>query len=234
MSKAQSKPLRLDDMVAVEPMTARQKEAFDAWDDGQNLILNGAAGTGKTYIAMAMALEEVLDNNSEYGKLIVVRSVVPTRQMGYLPGDEDEKIEVYARPYQGIASELFRRGNAWERLKLAGKVEFECTSFVRGQTWDNAIVLIDEMQNCNFHELDSIITRMGANSKIIFCGDYYQSDFTRESEKNSLQSFLFVIQSMSKFEHVKFTWEDIVRSPLVREYIITKEKAMKDGEIPAS
>lgn len=231
MANQHSKTLRLEAMIDVEPMTSNQGLAFDAWDEGSNLILNGAAGTGKTFIAMAMALEEVLER-SKYKKLVIVRSVVPTRDIGFLPGTEEEKIEVYAKPYIGIASQIFRDKRAWEKLLAAGQVEFECTSFVRGDTWDNCIVLVDEMQNCNFHELDSVITRLGENSRIIFCGDYYQSDLLKRSEKEGLQSFLNVIQSMSMFSHVKFDWKDIVRSKLVREYIITKEKARAEGHIP--
>lgn len=222
MSKELRK-LKPENLREIEPLTQSQKNAYAEWDNGNNLILDGSAGTGKTFIAMHMAFEDVLDPASVYRKVIVVRSVVPTRQMGFLPGDEDEKMAVYARPYIGIAAELFEGPNPWEKLIANHQAEFESTSFIRGTTWDKCIVIVDEMQNMSCHELDSIITRIGEDARIIFCGDYYQSDFTREEERNGLHQFLRIIKKMSQFSHIEFNWSDIVRSKLVREYIIAKD-----------
>lgn len=229
MSKQTTSKLRLESLAEVEAKGANQQLAFDAWDNGKNLILNGSAGTGKTFIAMYMALEDVLAG--DYDKVVIVRSVVPTRDIGFLPGSEDEKIEVYARPYIALASEIFNDQQAWGKLKAHDQVAFECTSFVRGTTWNNSIVIVDEMQNLNAHELDSVITRMGVNSKLILCGDYYQSDFTKRHEKAGILEFLEVVRNMNSFEEIEFTWADIVRSDLVRDYIITKEAMRHKGEI---
>ena len=193
------------------------------WDKGSNLILSGSAGTGKTFIAMNLALEEVLDRESGYDKLIIVRSIVPTRDIGFLPGDEEEKKQVYTLPYVGICSEIFGNGEAWAKLVLQKHVAFESTSFIRGTTFNNAIILVDEMQNLTFHELDSVVTRVGTHCKLIMCGDYYQSDFKREDEKRGIMDFLHIVESLQQFELVEFTWKDIVRSDFVRDYIMTKE-----------
>jgi predicted ribonuclease YlaK len=206
-----------------EPITTNQKIAFDAWDEGDNLILAGSAGTGKTFISLYMALEELLDPDSVYRKLIIIRSVVPTREIGFLPGDEKAKKESYTIPYKNICEELFNDKAAWGKLTTARTVDFETTSFIRGATFDDAIIVVDEMQNLTFHELDSVITRVGRNSKIIFCGDYRQTDFRFDDEKEGIFKFMKIIEQMRNFSVVHFGWDDIVRSGLVRDYIMTKE-----------
>lgn len=215
--------LKLDDMVAIEPLTNNQKEVFQAYARGDSLVLSGSAGTGKTFIALSLALEDVLDKETPYNKVIVVRSIVPTREIGFLPGTEDEKKEAYTGPYQSICAELFEQGDAWNKLQAAGTVDFQSTSFIRGITFNNAIVVVDEMQNLNFHELDSVITRVGRNCKFVMCGDYYQSDFEKVKDKNGIVQFLSIIEQLKKFTVVEFGWEDIVRSDFVRDYIMTKE-----------
>jgi len=232
-SKTLSK-LRLENLSTVEPMTDNQGKAFDAWDAGRNLILNGSAGTGKTYIALAMALEEVLDPKSPYEKVLIVRSAVSTRDIGFLPGTEDEKVEVYAAPYIDIVNKIFSTRMGWERLRAHDMVQFTSTSFVRGMTWDNVIVVLDEMQNTSAHESDSIITRLGNNTRMIMCGDYYQSDFVRANEREGILDFLKVVRTMTSFDEIEFNWTDIVRSGLVRDYIIAKQTLKNAGEIPAS
>lgn len=227
-----TKKLRLEGVSDIQPKTRAQGAAFEHWENGNNLILDGSAGSGKTFIGMVMALEEALDPNTPCNKVIVVRSVVPTRQIGFLPGDEEEKIEVYAKPYIHVAAEIFNDKQAWQKLSAHKQIFFESTSFVRSLTWDNAIVLVDEMQNLNFHELDSIITRLGVNSRIIFAGDFYQSDFQREDEKNGLLKFINLVRPLRDFEHVEFKWHDIVRGPTVKAYIEAKEQAKKDGDLP--
>jgi predicted ribonuclease YlaK len=215
--------LRLDDMVAIEPLTNNQKEVFQAYARGDSLVLSGSAGTGKTFMALSLALEDVLDKETPYDKVIVIRSIVPTREIGFLPGTEDEKKEAYTGPYQSICAELFEQGDAWNKLQAAGTVDFQSTSFIRGITFNNAIVVVDEMQNLNFHELDSVITRVGRNCKFVMCGDYYQSDFDKAREKNGIVQFLSIIEQLKRFTVVEFGWEDIVRSDFVRDYIMTKE-----------
>lgn len=223
MKKNNSMVVRLEDLMEYEPITTNQKIAFDAWDEGDNLILAGSAGTGKTFISLYMALEELLDPDSVYRKLIIIRSVVPTREIGFLPGDEKAKKESYTIPYKNICEELFNDKAAWGKLTTARTVDFETTSFIRGATFDDAIIVVDEMQNLTFHELDSVITRVGRNSKIIFCGDYRQTDFRFDDEKEGIFKFMKIIEQMRNFSVVHFGWDDIVRSGLVRDYIMTKE-----------
>jgi phosphate starvation-inducible PhoH-like protein len=216
--------LRLDNMPDFNPITENQKLAVDAWDEGDNLILSGSAGTGKTFLAVSLALEDALDKETpEFDKVTIVRSIVPTRDIGFLPGNEDEKKQAYAAPYISILSELFQDKEAWMKLQASNNISFESTSFIRGTTFNNTIIIVDEMQNLTFHELDSVITRVGTNCKIIFCGDFHQSDFRFEDERNGLPVFLNILEQMKDFTTINFDWKDIVRSGIVRDYIMTKE-----------
>ena len=205
----------------IEPLTQNQKKTFNEYND-KNLVLFGSAGTGKTFISLYLALKEVL-NGDRYKKVIIVRSVVPTRDMGFLPGSQKEKTKVYEGPYYAIFSELFGRGDSYEYLKSRGLVEFISTSFIRGITLNDSIVIVDECQNMTFQELDSIITRIGQNCKIIFCGDYRQSDFRFMDEKVGVLNFTKIIAKMKSFGFIEFNHDDIVRSHTVKEYIIQKE-----------
>lgn len=218
-----TKKLRLENLRAIEPITSSQQEVFKSWKEENNLILSGSAGSGKTFLALALALETVLDNGNTIDKVVVVRSAVPTRDVGFLPGTMEEKEAAYLVPYVAIVTELFEDKDAWTKLSAQGNIEFLTTSYIRGMTISNAIVIVDEMQNLTFHELDSVITRLGINCKLILCGDYYQSDFHKEGDKKGILQFLNIVESMKRFDHVEFTWEDIVRSGLVRDYIMTKE-----------
>ena len=215
--------LRLESLLEYEPITDNQKLACDYWDDGFNLVLSGSAGTGKTFIAFNLALEDVLDKETVQEKLIVIRSIVPTRDIGYLPGDEDEKKRAYTNPYIGICQEILGATDAWEKLLESKKVYFESTSFIRGTTFQRTIIIVDEMQNLNFHELDSVMTRVGDHCRIIFCGDYLQSDFKHDDERDGVMKFLRIVDQLKYFSVVTFGWDDIVRSGLVRDYIMTKE-----------
>lgn len=220
--QAQNKPpFKLKEF---HPLTRNQEKTFQAFDKGSNLLLHGMAGTGKTFISMYLALDEVMGDYDSYDKVIIVRSVVPTRDMGFLPGNSKEKTKVYEAPYYSICNELFGRGDAYEILKTKNFVEFISTSFIRGTTLNNCIVIVDEINNMTFHELDSVITRIGKNCKIIFCGDFRQSDLTREHERAGLHDFIKIINNMNAFDHVEFEANDIVRSGLVKEYIIMKDK----------
>ena len=208
----------------VEPLTENQKLTFEQYDNGKNLLLHGIAGTGKSFLSIYLSLQTILSDSSRYKKLIIVRSVVPTRDMGFLPGNNKEKAKVYEAPYQAIFSELFERGDAYEYLKNKNLVDFISTSFIRGITINDAIIVVDEIANMTLHELDSVITRVGKNCKIVFCGDFRQSDFTKEHERNGLTDFMRIIERMKSFSFVDFTEQDIVRSSMVKEYIIMKDR----------
>ena len=194
------------------------------------MIMSGSPGTGKTFLGMAMGLLSVLDKGESQEKLIIVRSIVPTRSMGYLKGTEEEKVAPYMAPYIAIASQLINLENAWDRIESSGQVEFVTTSFIRGTTFDDAVILVDECQNLNFHELDSIVTRLGRNSRIIFSGDYYQSDFTNNNEKKGILQFMKILVRLKNFSSTEFTWADCVRSDFVRDYLMTKEIIEKEKD----
>jgi len=215
--------VRYEDLLEFDPITDNQKTAFDLWEEGENLILAGSAGTGKTFIALYLALEKMLERSTEYDKIIIVRSIVAVREVGYLPGKLDDKIAVFEAPYRAIVEELFDDKAVYNKLTNNKQIQFETTSFVRGRTFDRSIIVVDEMQNLNFHELDSIMTRVGENSRIVFCGDYLQSDFTKESDRLGIMKFLQIIDRMKDFTTIQFGWDDIVRSGIVRDYIMTKE-----------
>jgi phosphate starvation-inducible protein PhoH and related proteins len=217
-----SNTIKLESLGKLEALTPNQNKAIDSWNKGLHLVMSGSAGTGKTYLAIHLALEDVLDKTTPYEKVMVVRSIVPTRDIGFLPGLE-EKLDPYKAPYIGICSEIFQDHDAWKKLEAANKIEFIPTSFIRGHTFNNCIVVVDEMQNLNFHELDSVITRLGQNSKFIMAGDYYQSDFENDREKIGILNFMEIIENLKQFDVVEFTWKDIVRSDFVRDYIMTKE-----------
>ena len=212
------------ELKRVEPLTKNQRTTFQAYDNEKHLMLHGIAGTGKSYVSMYLALNEILNGSDKYKKLYIVRSVVPTRDMGFLPGNNREKTRVYEAPYYAICTELFGRGDSYEYLKTKGFVEFISTSFIRGITLNDCIVLVDEMQNGTLHELDSVITRVGRNCKIVFCGDFTQSDFVHDRDKSGLTTFMKIIKNIRSFEFVEFDKNDILRSDLVRDYIIEKDR----------
>lgn len=214
--------IKASELNTIEPMTGNQDKAFQLWDEGENLILAGSAGTGKTFLALYLALDEML-NEPEYDKIIIVRSVVAVREIGYLPGKLEEKTAVFETPYKMICEELFESNAAYNKMINSHQIQFETTSYIRGKTFDRAIIVVDEMQNLNFHELDSIMTRVGEHCRIIFAGDYLQSDFKSDGERDGLMKFLNIIERMNQFSMVQFGWDDIVRSGIVRDYIMTKE-----------
>ena len=228
MSKA--KEVRIDQLVKVNPITENQKKAFAAYKQGKNLFLYGAAGTGKTFISLYLAMQEVLDNRTPYDTVYLVRSAVPTREIGFLPGDEEDKTALFQVPYQNMVKFMFEQpnetafNNLYDKLKNQGTLFFLTTSFLRGITLDNAIIIVDECQNLNFHELDSITTRVGQDSKIIFCGDILQTDLQKQYEKEGMSKFMQILDAMNEFEMVEFNIGDIVRSGFVKNYLINKIK----------
>jgi phosphate starvation-inducible PhoH-like protein len=229
MSQKPSK-LRIEHLITLEPLTKSQENVFASWKDGFNLVLSGSAGTGKTYISTYLSLLDIMDKNKPEQKLVIVRSAVPTRDMGFLPGTLEEKEDAYKAPYYSILTDLFEDKDAWRKIEIAKQIEFLTTSFIRGITLTDCVVLIDESQNLTYHELCSVITRLGNNCRIILCGDYYQSDFTKTGDREGLEKFTKILENMKLFDHVEFTWEDIVRSGLVRDFIMTKE-LVENGEL---
>jgi len=215
--------LRIDDLHTFEPLTENQEIVYKSWKDGNHLVLTGTAGTGKTFSALYLGLETILDKGNQFEKVVITRSIVPTREVGFLPGSMEEKMEPYQGPYNAICTELFQDSKAYEKLVDQDAIEFLSTSYIRGTTFNDAVIIVDEMQNLTFHELDSVITRIGQNCRIIFCGDYLQTDFTKQSDKDGFGKFLKIIEHMTKFTVVTFNWSDIVRSDFVRDYIMTKE-----------
>jgi len=222
------KPINLDHLKTIEPLTDNQETVFNSYAEGKNLVLHGCAGTGKTFISLYLALKDVLEPSSPYEKVYMVRSLVPTREIGFLPGDHEDKSNLYQIPYKNMVRYMFEMPDdsafdmLYDNLRSQETVSFWSTSFIRGTTLDNCIIIVDEFSNLNFHELDSIITRVGQNSKIIFSGDYTQSDLVKSNEKNGVLDFMRILQTMPSFECVEFGIEDIVRSGLVREYLISK------------
>lgn len=214
--------IRIDDLKTISPLTDNQKKFFELYKNTQALLLHGLAGTGKTYIALYKALEEVLDKNSSFTKVVVVRSAVPSREIGHLPGDEKEKTEVYQLPYIEICEDLFNRYDSFQRLQEQKSINFMVTSFVRGITLDNSVIIVDECQNMTDMELNSIITRVGNKSKIIFCGDFRQTDLYKKTDMSGLKKFMIIADMMPSFKVIEFEVEDIVRSDLVKEYILAR------------
>jgi predicted ribonuclease YlaK len=222
------KPIDSEHMVDIQPLTPAQEKVFEEYSKEKNLFLYGAAGTGKTFISLYLALKDILNDKTPYEKVYMVRSLVSTREIGFLPGDHEDKSSLYQIPYKNMVKYMFEMPDdasfeaLYGNLKGQGTVSFWSTSFIRGTTLDDCIIIVDESQNLNFHELDSIITRVGQNSKIIFCGDVQQTDLLKTNERNGILNFMSILQTMEEFSMVEFGIEDIVRSGLIRSYLISK------------
>ena len=218
--------LKPSELQAFEPLTENQGKFFDAYTRGDYFImLTGSAGTGKSFIACYKAIQEVYDKTSSFKRVVIVRSAVQSRDVGFTPGSLEEKMSLYEQPYMQIYHTLFNRRDAYEALKESGKIEFISTSFIRGCTFDDSIVIVDECQNMNWEELSTIITRVGNRSKIIFCGDYRQSDlYRKKGDMSGLQRFHGVAKTMPSFTNIEFSTDDIVRSSLVKDWLIAVEK----------
>lgn len=214
----------------IEPITQNQQKTFESFKQDKNLMLHGCAGTGKTFIMLYLALREVLSGNTEQNKVILVRSMLPIRDIGFLPGTQEEKMSVYTEPYYSLISELFPEvENPYDLAKYQDILDFLPTSYIRGITLNNAMIIVDECQNLNFHELDTIITRVGEGSRIFFCGDFMQTDLTKQNEQQGILHFMDILKTMPSFDAIDFQESDIVRSGLVREYIISKNRKEYEG-----
>ena len=222
------KPINTDKLRDIEPLTENQTRLYDSYSQNRHLVAYGCAGTGKTFITLYNALNDVLDTSTPYEKIYIVRSLVSTREIGFLPGDHEDKSTLYQIPYKNMVKYMFEMPTEadfemlYGNLKAQGTISFWSTSFIRGTTFDNAIIIVDEFQNLNFHELDSIITRVGQNTKIMFCGDAVQSDLVKTNERNGIHDFMKVLQIMPSFDIIEFVVDDIVRSGFCREYILAK------------
>jgi predicted ribonuclease YlaK len=222
------KPLSSEYLVDIEPLTDNQRKLFDSYKDQKHIVAYGCAGTGKTFITLYNAIQDVLNERSPYERVYIVRSLVATREIGFLPGSHDDKADIYQIPYKNMVKYMFQMPSdadfemLYGNLKSQETIKFWSTSFLRGTTLDNAIIIVDEFQNLSGHELDSIITRVGENSKIMFCGDATQSDLTKISEKNGIMDFMKIIRAMPSFDIIEFGVEDICRSGLVKEYLVAK------------
>ena len=222
------KPINTDMMRDIEPLTDNQKKLFDSYKNGKNLVAYGAAGTGKTFITLYNALQEVLDPSTPYDKIYIVRSLVATREIGFLPGDHEDKSLLYQIPYKNMVKYMFEMPSdadfqmLYGNLKGQDTIDFWSTSFIRGTTLDRAVILVDEFQNLNYHELDSIITRIGTDTKIMFCGDATQTDLIKQNERNGIHDFMQILRIMPSVDIIEFGVEDIVRSGLCKEYLLAK------------
>lgn len=226
------KPINIDLIREIEPLTDNQETLFESYKSNKNVVAYGCAGTGKTFITLYNALRDVLDERTPYEKIYIVRSLVATREIGFLPGDHEDKSSLYQIPYKNMVKYMFEMPDdasfemLYGNLKTQGTISFWSTSFIRGTTLDKSIIIVDEFQNLNFHELDSIITRVGEDSKIMFCGDATQSDLIRTNEKNGIIDFMRVLRNMPSIDIIEFGVDDIVRSGLVKEYIIAKMETL--------
>ena len=222
------KPINTDMMRDIEPLTDNQKKLFDSYKKGKNLVAYGAAGTGKTFITLYNALQEVLDPSTPYDKIYIVRSLVATREIGFLPGDHEDKSSLYQIPYKNMVKYMFEMPSdadfqmLYGNLKGQDTIDFWSTSFIRGTTLDRAVIIVDEFQNLNYHELDSIITRIGTDTKIMFCGDATQTDLIKQNERNGIHDFMQILRIMPSVDIIEFGVEDIVRSGLCKEYLLAK------------
>ena len=222
------KPINTDMLRDIDPLTDNQKILFDAYAENKNIVAYGCAGTGKTFITLYNAIKDVLSPTTPYEKIYIVRSLVATREIGFLPGDHEDKSSLYQIPYKHMVKYMFEMGTEadfqmlYSNLKAQGTIDFWSTSFIRGTTFDRTIVIVDEYQNLNFHELDSIMTRVGEDSKIMFCGDATQSDLVKQNERNGVVDFMRVLRLMPSVDLIEFGVEDIVRSGLCKEYILAK------------
>jgi phosphate starvation-inducible PhoH-like protein len=223
------KPINSDLLLDIQPLTDNQRKLFDYYDEGKNIFAHGVPGSGKTFILLYKALKEVLNERSPYEKIYIVRSLVQTREIGFLPGKEEDKKSLFEIPYKNMVKYMFQLPTdddfemLYGNLKAQETISFWCTSFIRGVTLDNCIIIVDEAQNCSGHECFSVISRCGMDTKIMFAGDAEQSDLVKLSEKNGIVDFLRIVDVMPSFEKIEFGVDDIIRSPLVREFVIAKK-----------
>ena len=211
------------DLYTINPLTDNQEKAFEAWKEGKDLFLGGSAGTGKTLLALYFALDYVLDHSTPSKNIVIIRSIVPSREIGFLPGEEDEKIAPYEAPYRLLCDQLFKWKNSYENMKRAGIIRFEPTSFLRGITLDESVVILEEVENFNWVEVVTAMSRVGMDSRVIVAGDVKQTDLNKKNDSTGFYRLHDVTRLMPNFSHVMFTRDDIVRSGFVKDFIIACE-----------
>lgn len=208
----------------IRPLTENQGKVFEAYEDGQHIIMSGSAGSGKSFLAMYLALKDIIKGDDcRYNQIIIIRSAVPTRDLGFVPGTLEEKSKVYQDPYKNIVNELVGRGDAWHFLINKEIIEFQTTSFLRGLTFRDCIVIFDEFQSATFHEIDTVLTRVGENCRFILCGDFNQNDLSIKKEKSGFQDSIRILEKIPDVSNITFTIDDVVRSGFVKEYLVQKE-----------
>ena len=223
------KPISSELLIDIEPLTENQKKLFNAYDEGKQLVAYGSAGSGKTFISLYKALNDVLNEITPYETIYIVRSLVQTREIGFMPGDESQKQGYFEIPYKNMVRYMFKLPSdsdfdmLYDNLKNQKTIKFYNTSFIRGLTLDNCVIIVDEFQNLSFHELCSIITRVGENTRIIFSGDASQSDLIKMNERNGIYDFIKILKIMSSFEFIEFGIDDVIRSQLIKEFLIAKD-----------
>ena len=220
----QKKTWNIHDLRAIRPLTQKQEDMFQLWFQGDNVCAHGSAGTGKTFLALYLAMSEMLEFK-EHQQIIIVRSAVAAREIGHLPGTKEEKEEIFEIPYMDILHDLFGRKSTYKDMKDAGMIKFMTTSHIRGLTWDNAIIIIDEIQNMCFDEIDSVMTRIGKNTKVIACGDHKKQCDLKKHEVSGVGRMLKAFETMSGFANVEYTFEDVVRSEVVKNWLKATDQA---------
>jgi len=211
-------------LKTIKPLTENQQKTFELHESDTNLVVSGSAATEKSFLALYLSLREILKTNSYYNKIIIIRSAVPSRDLGFVPGTLEEKSKIYQEPYMNIVNELIGRGDAWHFLLNKEILEFQTTSFLRGLTFRDCIIIFDEFQSATFHEIDSVLTRVGENCRFILCGDHAQNDLNNKKEKSGFEDVIKILKNINNVHHVQFGLDDVVRSGFVREYLIQKEK----------
>jgi predicted ribonuclease YlaK len=207
----------------IKPLTENQEKTFNEYGEGNHLVLSGSAGSGKSFLAMYLGLKDLLQENSHYNKLIIIRSAVPSRDLGFVPGTLEEKAKIYQEPYMNIVNELIGRGDAWHFLMNKEIIQFQTTSFLRGLTFSDCIIVFDEFQSATFHEIDTVLTRVGDNCRFMLCGDFNQNDLNIKKEKSGFTDIIRILDRLDNIAHIKFGIQDVVRSGFVREYLAAKE-----------
>ena len=208
----------------IKPLTENQERTFEAYESGNHLVLSGSAGSGKSFLAMYLGLKDLLEDSSHYNRIIIIRSAVPSRDLGFVPGTLEEKAKIYQEPYQNIVNELIGRGDAWHFLMNKEIIEFQTTSFLRGLTFRDCIIIFDEFQSATFHESCTVLTRIGENCRFILCGDYNQNDLVKGKEKTGYSEIVDILSEISNVSIVQFGIQDIVRSGFVKEFLTVKER----------
>lgn len=209
------------------PLTENQKRVLKSRKD--HLLVQGPAGTAKTYSVLARGLVKV--SAGDVDQIIIIRSPVEIRKIGHLPGDADEKMDPYAAPYIGLLAEISPKMN-YRALVSKRLLCFTPTTFLRGTTFHNSFVIVDEYQNLSEHELDTVMTRVGQGTQLCVVGDpAAQSDLPRH-EQGEQADIIDTFASMECVDHVQFSVEDVVRSGFVKDYHIARSERAAGLPLP--